>query len=429
MKNTTVIKRLFKGQSRVVATLGVSLGFSLIQVVGSLMIPVLAGQAIDAITEEGVDFAALRTPLSGIVLCAVSAGIFGWIASALHNRAAYETVRNLRECAFSRLQQMHAATLDAHPHGDIVSRVINDAEQLADGLILGFSQLFTGVLTAVITLVFMVKISLVVALAVVVLTPLSLFTAKFIAGKTYRLFRRQSETRGRQTALIGEMIGHQKTLRVLGYEDRAVCRFEEVNEQLRRDSVKAVFSSSLTNPVTRFINNIIYAVVGLMGAWLALNGRITVGAFVSFLAYATQYTKPFNEISGVMTELQNAFACADRVLELIDQPIETEDPAAPPFPDRVGEMRMEKVSFSYEPGNPVLRNFSFTAKAGQKIAIVGPTGCGKTTLIHLLMRFYEPTSGRLLADGEDLRLFTKESLRRHFGMVLQETWVMNGTVR
>ena len=428
MKNQQTVRRLIQNQKGLLAPLALSLFFSAISVVATLLIPVLAGRAIDAIEPGGVAFARLKAPLFGILLCAGAAGLFNWITGRLNNRIAYRAVRDLRNRAFERLQRLPVSYLDSAAVGDTVSRVVNDAEQVSDGLILGFSQLFTGALTILITLVLMLKISVVIAMAVVVMTPLSLFTARLIASKTYRLFRRQSESKGEQTALINEMIGNQKTVQAFCYEPRAAERFDRTNARLHKDSLKAVFYSSLTNPVTRFINNIIYAAVALLGACVVLKGGMTVGAFVSFLAYATQYTKPFNEISGVMTELQNAFACADRVLELADLPPERDDERRE-LQDVKGNVRFDKVAFSYDPANSLIQNLTFSAGAGQKIAIVGPTGCGKTTLINLLLRFYEPNDGSILVDGMDIAAVTRQSLRRNFGMVLQETWIMNGTVK
>ena len=430
MKPRTLIRRTIAeiGRNRFLFVL--SLLFSLCSVIFALSIPVLAGQAIDAIRENGtVDFAGLKTPLIRIVICAVCGGILQWGIGVLNNRIAYHTVKNIRNKAFIRLQQLPISYLDSHAYGDIVSRMISDAEQLSDGLILGFSQLFTGLITIVITLLFMVGVSPAIAAAVVILTPLSLFTARYIAGHTYDLFRRQSETRGEQTALINEMIGNQKTVQAFSYEEKALERFDESNRRLNKVSLKAVFFSSLTNPTTRFINNVIYAVVGLMGALFALSNHITVGMFVSFLAYSTQYTKPFNEISSVITELQNAFACAARLFELIDEPAQSSDRDLPELPPAQGEIAFRGVTFSYDKTHRLIENFAFHTSPGKKIAIVGPTGCGKTTLINLLMRFYDPDAGEITVDGTPITGVTRQSLRGQIGMVLQETWILHGTVR
>ena len=321
------------------------------------------------------------------------------------------------------------AYIDSHPYGDIVSRVIADAEQFADGLILGFSQLFTGVITIAVTLIFMLTISPVITLIVVVLTPISLFTARYIAKSTYDMFKKQSETRGEQTALINEMIQNQKTVQAFSYEKRANDRFGEVNERLRKYSLRAVFFSSLTNPTTRFINNLIYAAVGLSGGFFAIKGMLTVGGFASFLAYSNQYTKPFNEISGVVTELQNALACASRLFELIDEKPEISDAGNAELENPRGDVSFNDVAFSYNKDKKFISGFDFSAPAGKKIAVVGPTGCGKTTLINLLLRFYDVDGGSITVDGTDIRNITRRSLREHFGMVLQDTWIKNGTVR
>lgn len=430
MKNKSVLKRVLAAIGRFKALLLVSLPLSVISVVLTLYIPVLAGRAIDGIVSAGkVDFGAVKGALAGILVCAAGGGVLQWLMNVINNRIAYSTVRDIRSRAFSNLQRLPVAYSDGHPYGDIVSRVTADAEQFADGLILGFSQLFTGVVTILVTLVFMLMLSPVIALAVVILTPLSLFTARFIAKSSYNMFKKQSETRGEQTAFINEMIQNQKTVQAFSQEERTAGGFDEINERLRVYSLKAIFFSSLTNPVTRFINNIIYAVVGLIGGISAIAGMITVGGFVSFLAYSNQYTKPFNEISGVVTELQNALACAARIFELIDEPPETSDEGAAELEKPEGSVRFSGVSFSYDKSKKLIEDFEFFAAPGQKIAIVGPTGCGKTTLINLLMRFYDVDSGGIEVDGADIRSVTRKSLRRNFGMVLQDTWIKNGTVR
>lgn len=430
MKNKTVFKRVIAVIGRSKLLLFLSLILSVASVILSLYIPVLAGRAIDGIKLHGnVDFEVIKKCLFGILICAIVGGVLQWVMNTINNRIAYNTVRDIRSKAFSHMQTLPVAFADSHPYGDIVSRITADAEQFADGLILGFSQLFTGVVTIAVTLVFMLTISPLITLAVVVLTPISLFTARFIARRTYSMFKKQSETRGEQTALINEMIQNQKTVQAFSYEDRAVERFDESNEKLRKYSLKSIFFSSLTNPTTRFINNLIYAVVGLMGGIFAIGGMVTVGGFVSFLAYSNQYTKPFNEISGVVTELQNALACAARIFELIDEKSEESDENCSALSDPKGSVEFDNVRFSYDKSKKLIDGFDFFAPSGKTIAVVGPTGCGKTTLINLLLRFYDVDGGSIKVDGENINDITRHSLRHHFGMVLQDTWIKNGTVR
>lgn len=430
MKNKSVLKRVLSVVGSFKVSLALSLIISVASVILTLYIPVLAGNAIDGIASiGGVNFATVKKALFGILICAVLSAALNWLMTVINNRIAYNTVRELRDRAFSHLQGLPVAFSDSHPHGDIVSRVIADAEQFADGLILGFSQFFTGVVTIIVTLVFMLTISPLLALVVVVLTPLSLFTARFIAKRSYDMFKKQSETRGEQTAFINEMITEQKTVQAFSREQKTVEDFDEVNERLRRYSLKAIFFSSLTNPTTRFINNIIYAVVGLVGGIFAVNGIMTVGGFVSFLAYSTQYTKPFNEISGVITELQNALACIARIFELIDEPPEVSDKGNMSLDNPRGDVAFNNVAFSYDKNKKLIEGFNFFAPAGKKIAVVGPTGCGKTTLINLLLRFYDVDKGSITVDGEDIKNIARESLRTHFGMVLQDTWIKKGTVK
>ncbi len=430
MKNKTVFKRVIAVIGRSKLLLFLSLILSVASVILSLYIPVLAGRAIDGIKLHGnVDFEVIKKCLFGILICAIVGGVLQWVMNIINNRIAYNTVRDIRSKAFSHMQTLPVAFADSHPYGDIVSRITADAEQFADGLILGFSQLFTGVVTIAVTLVFMLTISPLITLAVVVLTPISLFTARFIARRTYSMFKKQSETRGEQTALINEMIQNQKTVQAFSYEDRAVERFDESNEKLRKYSLKSIFFSSLTNPTTRFINNLIYAVVGLMGGIFAIGGMVTVGGFVSFLAYSNQYTKPFNEISGVVTELQNALACAARIFELIDEKPEESDENCSALSDPKGSVEFDNVRFSYDKSKKLIDGFDFFAPSGKTIAVVGPTGCGKTTLINLLLRFYDVDGGSIKVDGENINDITRHSLRHHFGMVLQDTWIKNGTVR
>lgn len=430
MKNKTVFKRVIAVIGRSKLLLFLSLILSVASVILSLYIPVLAGRAIDGIKLHGnVDFEVIKKCLFGILICAIVGGVLQWVMNIINNRIAYNTVRDIRSKAFSHMQTLPVAFADSHPYGDIVSRITADAEQFADGLILGFSQLFTGVVTIAVTLVFMLTISPLITLAVVVLTPISLFTARFIARRTYSMFKKQSETRGEQTALINEMIQNQKTVQAFSYEDRAVERFDESNEKLRKYSLKSIFFSSLTNPTTRFINNLIYAVVGLMGGIFAIGGMVTVGGFVSFLAYSNQYTKPFNEISGVVTELQNALACAARIFELIDEKPEESDENCSTLSDPEGSVEFDNVRFSYDKSKKLIDGFDFFAPSGKTIAVVGPTGCGKTTLINLLLRFYDVDGGSIKVDGKNINGITRHSLRHHFGMVLQDTWIKNGTVR
>ena len=429
MKNKSVLMRVVSDIGRSRALIAVSLLLSAASVVFNLYIPVLAGDAIDGMTGGKVDMAVIMPALVKIFICAAAGGILQWIMSIINNKIAYDTVKNIRSRAFSHIQRLHVAYIDSHPYGDIVSRVIADAEQFADGLILGFSQLFTGVITIAVTLIFMLTISPVITLIVVVLTPISLFTARYIAKSTYDMFKKQSETRGEQTALINEMIQNQKTVQAFSYEKRANERFGEVNERLRKYSLRAVFFSSITNPTTRFINNLIYAAVGLSGGFFAIKGMLTVGGFASFLAYSNQYTKPFNEISGVVTELQNALACAARLFELIDEKPEISDAGNAELENPRGDVSFNDVAFSYNKDKKFISGFDFSAPAGKKIAVVGPTGCGKTTLINLLLRFYDVDGGSITVDGTDIRNITRRSLREHFGMVLQDTWIKNGTVR
>lgn len=430
MKNKTVFKRVIAVIGRSKLLLFLSLILSVASVILSLYIPVLAGRAIDGIKLHGnVDFEVIKKCLFGILICAIVGGVLQWVMNIINNRIAYNTVRDIRSKAFSHMQTLPVAFADSHPYGDIVSRITADAEQFADGLILGFSQLFTGVVTIAVTLVFMLTISPLITLAVVVLTPISLFTARFIARRTYSMFKKQSETRGEQTALINEMIQNQKTVQAFSYEDRAVERFDKSNEKLRKYSLKSIFFSSLTNPTTRFINNLIYAVVGLMGGIFAIGGMVTVGGFVSFLAYSNQYTKPFNEISGVVTELQNALACAARIFELIDEKPEASDENSSALSDPEGSVEFDNVRFSYDKSKKLIDGFDFFAPSGKTIAVVGPTGCGKTTLINLLLRFYDVDGGSIKVDGKNINGITRHSLRHHFGMVLQDTWIKNGTVR
>ena len=416
-----------------------TLFFAAVSVALTLLLPILIGRAIDCIIGvDNVDFAKIARLLLAVGVAVGVTAIAQWLLGACNNKIAFEIVRDLRRDAMHRIQRLPLAYLDTHPTGDVVSRVIADAETVADGLLLGFTQLFSGVLTILGTLGILIYLNVWIALCVVVLTPLSLFVARFIARRTYAMFRRQSETRGEQTALIDEMIGGQRVVQAFRYEKRSQARFDEVNERLRRHSLRATFFSSLTNPCTRAVNNLVYAVVALLGALLliypggalSVGTAFTVGTFFSCLSYANQYTKPFNEISGVVTELQNAFACALRIEELITAEPEVPDVGdARLLEDPLGAVAFSHVSFSYVPEVPLMRDLSLEAEPGQRIAIVGPTGCGKTTLINLIMRFYDVTGGHVSVDGADIRTLTRASLRGSIGMVLQDTWVRHATVR
>ncbi len=404
-----------------------------VSVILTLYIPIVLGDAIDYIVDQGqVDFDAILPLLFRVAICAVVITLCQWLMSTLNNHITFQVIRDTRRSAFGRIQSLPLSYLDQKPTGEIVSRVIADVDQFSDGLLLGFSQLFTGLLTILGTLCFMLSLHPLITLVVVVLTPLSLFVARYIAKSTYDMFKKQSETRGEQTALIEEMVGNQKIVRAFSHEDEAQEKFDEVNDRLTKYSLKAIFFSSLVNPSTRFINSMVYAGVALTGALTVLiNPEVfTVGMLSCFLSYANQYTKPFNEISGVVTELQNALACAARIFELIEQPVEVpEAEHATVLKDAQGEVALKHVEFSYQEDRPLIRDVSLSVKPGQRVAIVGPTGCGKTTLINLLMRFYDVKGGEIDVDGYDIRELTRHSLRHNYGMVLQETWLRSGTIR
>ena len=407
-----------------------SLLCSAISVAAQLLVPVFCGDAIDDMIGMGqVDFpGVIRTALLIAAVTLISAAA-QWILAACNNRITFLVSRDLRNRAIEKIQRLPLAYLDSHPSGDLVSRMIADVDTFADGLLMGFTQLFSGVLTILGTLGIMLYLNLAITLVVVILTPLSLFMASFIARRTYRYFQEQTRVRGRQTALINELIEGQKVVQAFGHETRSLEDFDEINEQLGQVSLKAVFFSSLTNPSTRLVNNIVYAAVGLISAFYAVAGGITVGQLSIFLSYASQYAKPFNEISGVVTELQNSLACAARIFDLLDQPDQTpEDADAVAFEAR-GHVQLQDVAFRYQPEKPLIDEFSLDVKPGQRIAIVGPTGCGKTTLINLLMRFYDVNSGSIQVDGTDIRHMTRHSLRGNYGMVLQDTWLRAGTIR
>ncbi len=411
-----------------------SILFTAVSVILTLYVPVLVGKAIDCIIGKGsVDFDTVSGILFKILIVILATAILQWIINVLNNRMAYGIVKSVRREAFLKIQKFPISYIDAHRSGEIVSRTISDAEQFSDGLLLGFTQLFNGIMTILVTLIFMLMISPQITAIVVILTPASLFVAAFIAKKTYSMFKLQSEIRGEHTSLIDETISSHKTVVAFGKENDVISEFDEINERLRKASLRAIFFSSITNPTTRFLNGTIYALVALFGALACIKvggASITVGLLSSFLAYSTQYTKPFNEISGVVTELQNALACAERVFEIIEAPIPCDESEnAPANINFKGKIEFSDVCFSYSPEKPLIQNFNFTALPGQKIAIVGPTGCGKTTLINLLMRFYDVNSGAIMIDGKDIREINKAALRTSFGMVLQDTWLSEGTIR
>ena len=427
----TVLKKVLRRIRRYWGSLIASLILATIYVVMTLYIPILVGNAIDCIVDAGrVDFAAMAGYLQGVVICAAVAALSQWLMSQLNNRMTYQVTRDIRNEAFQHIQKLPLSYLDAHPQGDIVSRVIADVDTFADGLLMGFTQLFTGIMTIFGTLLFMLRIHWGIALVVVCITPLSLLVANFIATRTYSMFRLQTVTRGEQTGLIDETIGNIKVVRAFGHEDASMEQFDEINGRLQTASLKAIFFSSLVNPCTRFVNSVVYAGVGLTGALIAIGGGISVGNLTSFLNYANQYTKPFNEISGVVTELQNALACAGRVFELIEAPERTPEPETPQRPQRIqGSVEIHDLKFSYVPEKPLIEDFNLSVKPGQRIAIVGPTGCGKTTFINLLMRFYDPDGGEILLDGVNTRHMRRDDLRHCVGMVLQDTWLKAGTIR
>ena len=401
-----------------------------ISVAAQLLVPILCGDAIDAMIGMGrVDFALVARACLAIAVSTAITAVAQWVLAACNNRIAFRVSQDLRTAAMAKIQRLPLSYLDSHPSGDLVSRIIADVDTFSDGLLMGFTQFFSGVLTIAGTLILMAVIHLGVTAVVVVLTPLSLFAAGFITRRTYRYFKTQSAIRGEQTALVEEMIQGQRVVQAFGYEEKSQEAFDEVNERLKTASIQAVFFSSLTNPVTRFVNSVVYAAVGLTGALLAMGSGISVGQLSVFLSYANQYAKPFNEISGVVTELQNAMACIQRIFDLLDEPDQIPD-----APDAIklvsdGQVAIRDVAFSYTPDRPLLQNLSLDVRPGQRIAIVGPTGCGKTTLINLLMRFYDVDSGSISVSGHDIRTVTRSSLRRNYGMVLQDTWLRAGTIR
>ena len=430
-KQNEVLKKVLRAVKRYWPALIGSLGLAAVSVVMTLYIPILVGKAIDCIVDAGrVDFAAMGVFLRKVALCAAVAGVSQWLMRQINNRITFQVTRDIRDEAFRHIQVLPLGYLDAHPQGDLVSRVVSDVDTFADGLLMGFTQLFTGVMTILGTLLFMLRIHAGIALVVVLVTPLSLVVASFIARRTYSMFDLQTRTRGEQTGLIDETIGGLKVVRAFGHEKQSMEQFDEVNGRLEKSSLQAVFFSSLTNPCTRFVNSVVYAGVALTGALAAISGGISVGSLTTFLNYANQYTKPFNEISGVITELQNALACAGRVFDLIETPARSPDPEEPKKPETIsGALEIRDLRFSYVKDRPLIADFNLTVAPGQRVAIVGPTGCGKTTFINLLMRFYDPDGGEILLDGVNTRDMRREDLRRSVGMVLQDTWLKAGTIR
>lgn len=404
---------------------------AMITVASTLYAPILTGDAIDLIVGKGlVDFDGIKDIIYTFLMVTVVTVLSQWFMNIINNHITYSVVRDIRIEVFNHMEELPLSYIDSHKHGDIVSRIVSDIDQFADGLLMGFTQLFTGIVTILATLGFMIAVNVPIALVVIVLTPLSLFVASFIAKRTYHLFHQQSETRGEITALVDEMVGQQKIVQAFGYEDDALDRFEEINNRLEKDSMSATFYSSLVNPCTRFVNNLVYAAVGIIGAISAIMTGLTVGQLTCFLSYANQYTKPFNEISNVITELQNAMACAGRVFELLDEtPQVPEKENAHVLTDTKGAIEIKDVNFSYVKDKTLITNLNLSVKPGMRVAIVGPTGCGKSTLINLLMRFYDVDTGSISVDGTDIRDMTRDSLRQNYGMVLQETWLKSGTIR
>lgn len=430
MNQKDTIKRVLQRIKPYRLYVAASLVFAVITVALTLYAPILTGNAVDFIVRKGqVDFAGVREILWKLAIIIVVTGIAQWLMNLCNNKITYYVVQDIRNDVFSHLENLPLKFVDGNSYGSIISRMITDVDQFSDGLLMGFTQLFSGVITILGTLAFMLSIDVKITLVVVVITPVSLFVASFIAKRTYSLFRLQSEIRGEMTSLVEEMVGNQKVVKAFSYEKEAGNRFNEINDRLNECGVRALFFSALTNPCTRFVNGLVYAGVGIFGAVSALNGRISIGQLSCFLTYANQYTKPFNEISGVVTELQSALASAKRVFDLLDEPEQ--------IPDRVGaweleevdgSVKIEDVSFSYTPEVPLIEGLNLSVKPGERIAIVGPTGCGKTTIINLLMRFYDVNSGKIIVSGHDTKDVTRDSLRNNYGMVLQETWLKPGTI-
>ena len=430
MKNSSTLSKVIKRISKYSFILVLSLILALVSVALTLYLPILLGDAIDLITDTGVDLAGILPILAKAATVIALTALAQWLMNYFNNKMTFNIIRDIRREAFEHIQTLPLSYLDRHPTGDIVSRVISDADTFAEGLLLGFSQFFTGIMTILGTIVFMVALDYRIALVVILITPLSLFVARFIASRTHKMFAEQSKTRGEQTAFIDEVVNHQKIVTLYNRNDENVEKFNEINSRLEKCSLKAVFFSSLTNPSTRFVNNLVYAGVALTGALTVIGGGgLTVGNLSAFLSYANQYTKPFNEISGVITELQNSIACAARLFELIEEKPQVSDADADTLTDAKGNISLQNVCFSYVSDKKLIENLSIDVNKGQRIAIVGPTGCGKTTLINLLMRFYDVNSGAISVDGKDVRDLTRKSLRQSFGMVLQETWLKSGTIR
>ena len=431
MNKAGTMRKVLSYMKRYIPLLVISLALSVVTVALTLYFPILTGRAIDLIVGKGkVDFTAMTAILTRAAIIVVIAAAAQWLTNICNNRMTYNIVRDIRRDAFLNIEKMPLSYIDSHSHGDMVSRIIADVDTFSEGLLMGFTQLFTGIATIAGTLIFMLTIDVKISCIVVLITPLSLFVASFITKKTYSMFQLQTRTRGEQTSLIDEIVGNEKVVQAFNHEDEALEQFDEINDRLQKCSLRATFFSSLTNPCTRFVNSIVYAGVGIFGAMSALTGGITVGQLSCFLSYANQYTKPFNEISGVITELQNALACAARIFELIEEKKEIPDASdAVTLDEADGRVDIEDVYFSYVPDKKLIEDFNFHVKPGQRVAIVGPTGCGKTTIINLLMRFYDVNSGTIKVSGHDIRKITRESLRDNYGMVLQETWLKKGTIR
>lgn len=434
MNNKSILKKVFSYVGRYKIFLFLSMLLAVVSVAGTLYVPVLIGNVIDFIIGQGlVNFKNIIHILIKIAVIIGIVALSQWLMNVCNNKITFNVVRDMRDRAFSKIEKLPVSYIDSHPTGEIVSRVIADVDQFADGLLMGFTQFFTGIVTIIGTLAFMLSINVWITIVVVVITPLSFLIANFVAKKTFKMFKLQSETRGEQTSFIDEMIGNQKTVDAYSHSDENIGTFDEINLRLQKYSLKAIFFSSITNPATRFVNSIVYAAVALFGAVLAVitqQQAITVGILTCFLSYANQYTKPFNEISGVVTELQNAMACAARLFELIEEESVPDDKeSAVELREVNGSLQLKNINFSYVENKKLIENFNLSVKPGQRIAIVGPTGCGKTTLINLLMRFYEPNSGQIILDDKNYEDITRKSLRDNFGMVLQDTWLKAGTIR
>ena len=432
MKKNTSFQTLgkvlkFIGKYKVLLVFSVTL--SIVAAILQLYVPILFGDAIDTVIKQGeIHYSQLISTLINIGICIMIASISLWVMNLINNRLTYQTVKEIRAKAMRHIQHIPLSYLDLHSTGDIVQSVIADVDQLSDGLLLGFTQLFTGIITIIATLVFMLSKNVLIPCCVIVLTPVSFLVARFISTRSYRLFQKQTSTRGKQTALINEMIGSEKIVKAFGYEKRASKRFKKMNEELQEYTQNALFISSLTNPSTRAVNNVIYAIVAVLGSYSIMKGNLTVGGLTVLLSYANQYMKPFNDISSVVTELQNAMACADRVFTLIEAPAESEDPKLD-LVEKAGAIDIQNIFFSYLPDQKLIENFNFSAKAGTTTAIVGPTGCGKTTFINLLMRFYDANQGTIMIDGQNIYDVSRKSIRKNFGMVLQDTWLKNASIR